>query len=107
MDKDYYYDVEIEEGSVYNTGTTRYPELTDKPKIEGVTLEGDKSFHDLGLDSILRPLYDEIATLNEKVAELEAASINAENGVHGLRYNGDQLQIKSGDNWVTLPSVCG
>lgn len=33
-------------------GTSYYPALIDKPKIEGVTLEGDKTFGELGLGDI-------------------------------------------------------
>lgn len=33
-------------------GTSHYPALTDKPKIEGVTLLGDKSFEQLGLSAV-------------------------------------------------------
>lgn len=31
-------------------GTTNYNDLTNKPKIEGVTLSGDKTFPNLNLD---------------------------------------------------------
>lgn len=33
-------------------GTSYYPALIGKPRIEGVTLEGDKSFGELGLGDI-------------------------------------------------------
>ena len=107
MDKEYYYDVEIEESATHRFGAVSYLDLKDKPKIDGVTLEGDQSLHDLGLDSILQTLYDEVEMLKEKVETLESKSVNSEDGVHGIRYYNGQLQIKSGDIWMTLPSVCG
>ena len=33
-------------------GVSNYPYLTNKPKIEGVTLEGDKTFDELGLTPV-------------------------------------------------------
>lgn len=33
-------------------GTGNYNSLTNRPKVNGVTLSGDKSFADLGLDVI-------------------------------------------------------
>lgn len=32
-------------------GTTNYTSLTNKPKINGVTLEGNKSLEDIGIDT--------------------------------------------------------
>lgn len=36
-------------GDKGDPGTTIYSELSDKPQIEGITLEGNKTFEDLGL----------------------------------------------------------
>lgn len=32
-------------------GTTNYTSLTNKPKINGVTLEGNKTLEDIGIDT--------------------------------------------------------
>lgn len=39
----------VEAVAAGSVGVTDYGELTGKPSIEGVTLQGDKSFEDLGL----------------------------------------------------------
>ena len=39
-------------GELDGHGTRNYNRLYNKPKIEGVTLEGDKTFEDLNLRSI-------------------------------------------------------
>lgn len=36
-------------GAMMNIGTTDYPELSNKPSINSVTLVGDKTSNDLGL----------------------------------------------------------
>lgn len=46
--------------SVVRVKATSYNNLTDKPKIEGVTLEGDKSFRSLNLNDITAQDIDEI-----------------------------------------------
>ena len=46
--------------SAIRVKATSYNSLTDKPKIEGVTLVGDKSFHQLGLNDISAQDIDEI-----------------------------------------------
>lgn len=46
--------------SVVRVKATSYSSLTDKPKIEGVTLEGDKSFRSLNLNDITAQDIDEI-----------------------------------------------
>lgn len=48
-------------------GTTNYNQLTNKPKINGVTVEGEKSFEDYGFPN-----------LSESVAAAEAAQQGAE-----------------------------
>lgn len=60
MDEAYYYDVEIEESATHHMGAVSYLELKDKPKIEGITLEGDKSFRELQLNDITPQEIDEI-----------------------------------------------
>ena len=39
-------------GEVYQVGIGKYADLPDKPLIEGVTLVGDKTFRQLGLDTL-------------------------------------------------------
>ncbi len=41
----------IDQGGII-VGENDYEKLDNKPSIEAVTLIGDKSFHDLGLDNI-------------------------------------------------------
>lgn len=78
MDKVYYYDVTVDasEYDVDIPATTHfdtniaseiriiesrsYLDLKDKPRIEGVILEGNKRFVDLGLDEIAPQDIDEI-----------------------------------------------
>lgn len=43
-------------------GTSDYNELSNKPQINGVTLEGNKSNEDLGIQSISNAEIDEILT---------------------------------------------
>ncbi len=44
-------------------GATSYTDLTDKPSIEGVTLEGDKTFEELNLQGISNSELEEILKL--------------------------------------------
>ena len=46
--------------SAVRVKVTSYSSLTDKPKIEGVTLDGDKSLRELGLNDISAQDIDEI-----------------------------------------------
>lgn len=48
-----------EKGDKGLPGTTVYSELTDKPIINGVTLEGDKSLSDLGIPTKISELTDD------------------------------------------------
>lgn len=41
-----------EKGEQGDPGTTIYSELTDKPRINDITLLGNKSFEDLGAESL-------------------------------------------------------
>lgn len=43
-------------------GTTNYEELSNKPSINGVTLIGDKTFEDLGLNLPTKKVYKDITT---------------------------------------------
>lgn len=45
-------EIELVETNVTNIGTKNYPELYNKPSIEGVTLINNKTFKDLGATSI-------------------------------------------------------
>lgn len=69
MDRDNIYEVTLDDSEVYETSVESeihfkknesYLSLTDKPKIEGITLEGDKSFRDFGLGEITAQDIDEI-----------------------------------------------
>lgn len=51
-------------GEVQKVSTSNYEELFNKPKINGVTLVGDKSFEDLGDESLTNI---EIATIFNRV----------------------------------------
>ena len=41
-----------ESGVIYQNGTADYSELKNKPSIESVELDGNKSFEELGLQSM-------------------------------------------------------
>lgn len=41
-------------------GVSSYNQLTNKPKINGTTLSGDKSFSDLGLDEYIKEHHEEL-----------------------------------------------
>ena len=43
-------------------GATTYSELPDKPQIEGVTLEGDKTYEELNLQRMTNTELEEILT---------------------------------------------
>lgn len=47
-------------GAPGGTVSGDYNDLTNKPSIEGVVLVGDKSFRDLGLDTITEADIDDI-----------------------------------------------
>ena len=49
-------------------GTDNYEELSNKPQINGVELEGNKSFQDLGLDYVNTEKFNE---LDNKVTETD------------------------------------
>lgn len=53
-------------------GATSYAELTDKPSIEGVTLEGDSTFEDLGIASA-----EDLAQTNEDLIEVTQTANSA------------------------------
>lgn len=56
---DYFDGAKGEQGIQGLPGTTVYSELTDKPIINGVTLEGDKSLSDLGVPTKISELTDD------------------------------------------------
>ncbi len=41
-----------EKGDKGDPGTTNYADLTDKPKVNDVTLQGNKTFEDLGAEPL-------------------------------------------------------
>lgn len=51
--------------TVYNgtAGTTDYNDMVNKPAIEGVTLEGDKTYDDLNLQGITNTEIEDMLTL--------------------------------------------
>lgn len=49
--------------AITTSGSFSYSDLPDKPSIETVTLIGDKSFEDLGLDRITNTELEEMLTL--------------------------------------------
>lgn len=53
-----------DKGDKGDTGTTLYAELTDKPKVEGVTLVGDKSFEDLNLVSLTNQEIEDLINIS-------------------------------------------
>ena len=53
-----------EKGDKGDAGTTLYSELADKPQIEGVTLEGDKSFAELNLESLTNQEIEDLLNLS-------------------------------------------
>lgn len=61
LDMDIYSDSIIDmEVDREGTGTNDYNALVNKPKIEGVTLKGDKTFKQLGLESMTEQDIDNI-----------------------------------------------
>lgn len=78
MDRIIYYDVSLDDASydvqipstesldttiesiVRISGSDSYSTLKDKPSIEGVVLDGNKTFYDLGLNDITPQDIDEI-----------------------------------------------
>lgn len=69
-------------------GTSDYDDLTDKPQINDVTLSGNKSTSDLGLDQTLSAVYG--TTTN---AEIEAALMD--NKICACTYNGHIYYLTS------------
>lgn len=63
------------DGKLYTTpgggsGTSDYDDLTNRPQINSVTLTGNKSFSDLGLDEVEVPLYT-VTTAESATATLK------------------------------------
>jgi hypothetical protein len=50
----------IEAGGGGSGGTTNYNALSNKPKVNGVTLSGDKSLEDLGIQIISNSEIDDL-----------------------------------------------
>lgn len=44
--------IEVDDDDIINIGTRNYKELNNKPRIEGVELINNKSFEDLGAESL-------------------------------------------------------
>ena len=57
-------EVDVETNEVINEGTRNYNDLTNKPQIEGVTLEGDKTFDELNLTSITNSEIEDLLSLS-------------------------------------------
>lgn len=48
----YLYNIAVNGGGGGSGGTTNYNALNNKPKINGVTLTGDKTLQELGIDTL-------------------------------------------------------
>ena len=57
-------EIDVETQEVINGGTRNYNDLTHKPKIEGVELQGDKTFEDLNLASISNSEIEDLLSLS-------------------------------------------
>lgn len=57
-------EIDIEANEVINEGARNYNDLTNKPRIEGVTLEGDKSFDELNLNAITNSEIEDLLSLS-------------------------------------------
>ena len=58
------HEVEVEAEVSVNGGSKDYDDLSHKPRIEGVELEGDKSFDDLNLNKISNSEIEELLSLS-------------------------------------------
>lgn len=69
----------IEAGGGGSGGTTNYNALVNKPKISGVTLQGDKALSDLGItnydDSEIRTLIEDKASISIDASDPETLVI--------------------------------
>lgn len=77
-------------GEKGDPGTTVYSELTDKPSIEGVTLEGDTSFEDLGL-----VIDDTLSTSSENLITNKAVS----QAIETINNNMPVVETKTTEEW--------
>ena len=57
-------EVKVEAEVSVNGGSKDYDDLLNKPRIEGVELEGDKSFDDLNLNKIPNSEIEELLSLS-------------------------------------------
>lgn len=57
-------EVNVEAEVSVNGGSKDYNDLSHKPRIEGVELEGDKSFDDLNLNKISNSEIEELLSLS-------------------------------------------
>ena len=57
-------EVEVEAKVSVDGGSKNYNDLLNKPRIEGVELEGDKSFDDLNLNKIPNSEIEELLSLS-------------------------------------------
>lgn len=60
LEEDSEQDISIEEEKVTITSPTSYDQLEDKPKINDVELKGNKTFEDLGAESLTNIEIEEI-----------------------------------------------
>lgn len=82
-------------------GVTKYAQLPDKPKINGVTLSGNKTSADLGLDVDLTP-YEKTEDVDTKIATVNTNITTAVNN-HNLdnqSHNDIRNSVKAVDDKV-------
>lgn len=58
------HEIDVETNEVIFDETRSYNDLKNRPQIEGVTLEGDKSYADLNLTSISNSEIEDLLTLS-------------------------------------------
>lgn len=91
------YEIWLQEGNVGTQqdflnslkGTNKYEELPDKPSINGVTLEGNKTSKDLGLDSGYddTDIRNQINTINQDLGGIQDEIQSINNNIDGLEDN--------------------
>ena len=98
---------DIPSGTGTGGGTTNYPNLTNKPKIAGVELVGDKSLADLGIQPAEtgKGLSSNDFTNTEKT-KLEGIETGAkENVIESISVNGTTQEIVDKNVEITIPQT--
>ena len=89
-----YYEILIHNVMKGDPGTTTYTELTDKPSINGVTLEGDKTGEELGLEN--RHSYLSIERLRKYLYRVTFDALPEDNGSESPVVGGCSSYVKDG-----------